>query len=197
MKLLKLLPLCFLCICFSATLFAQLERQPQPQKAPEQKGFDKSRLFFGGNFGLSFGDYTIINVSPQVGYRFNRYVAAGMGINGQYYSVKYNGYAGIDKDQYGIAGLNVFGRVYPIEQLFAQLQPEMNYTWGKVKYTDGSSSTIDGKTRTSLLIGAGGIIPTGSRAGITIMIQYDLLGEANIPPYGNKPIYGFGVNLGF
>ena len=34
------------------------------------KGFDKSKLFVGGNLGLAFGTYTIINVSPLVGYHF-------------------------------------------------------------------------------------------------------------------------------
>ena len=46
-------------------LFAQ-------EEAPAQ-----SRWFGGGNFGLSFGNYTFINISPQVGYRFTEKVAAG------------------------------------------------------------------------------------------------------------------------
>ena len=39
---------------------------------PKQKGFDKSKLFFGGNFCLSFRMYSFVNVSPQVGYMFNK-----------------------------------------------------------------------------------------------------------------------------
>ena len=104
------------------------ERQPD-----EQKGFDKSKLFIGGNFGVSFGDYTFANISPQLGYRFNRFVAAGAGVNFQYSSVKYRDVSGNSayKAAYGVGGLNVFGRVYPIQYILLQVQPEINYTWGK------------------------------------------------------------------
>lgn len=190
MKLLKLATLSLLCICVSTALHAQDEPSGE-------KGFDKNKLFFGGNFGFSFSSYnTFVNVSPQLGYRFNRYIAAGIGINGQYYSYD-DGYG---KNQYGIAGLNVFGRVYPIPQLFAQLQPEANYTWGKYvphNAADGPTQTKDSEVRPALLIGAGGVIPMGSSgSGIVLMVQYDLLGEYNMPPYGNKPFFSFGVNFG-
>jgi hypothetical protein len=60
------------------------------RKDEKEKGFQKDRLFVGGNFGLSFGNYTFINVSPQLGYRFNRFLAAGAGVNLQYVGIKQN-----------------------------------------------------------------------------------------------------------
>ena len=42
----------------------------------EKTGFDKSKLFFGGNLGLAFGTYTIINVSPQSDIIFHRCLPA-------------------------------------------------------------------------------------------------------------------------
>ena len=51
----------------------------------EKTGFDKSKLFFGGNLGLAFGTYTIINVSPQVGYHFSPMFAGGVGVNYSYF----------------------------------------------------------------------------------------------------------------
>ena len=70
----------------SELVMAQKEYQDAPE---EKKGFDKSRLFFGGYFGLSFGDVTLVNVSPQVGYRVSRYFATGVGLNCQYSQFKY------------------------------------------------------------------------------------------------------------
>ena len=177
---------------------AQDERQDAP---PEPKqGFDKSKLFIGGNFGLSFSSYyTLINVSPQLGYRFNDYFAAGVGVNFIYSSQKdyYTNGATYSKTNYGVTGLNIFGRVYPIRQLFVQLQPELNYTWGKQKYYDGTPDyKFSGKLVPSLLGGVGGAIPTGGAGAFIIMIQYDLLQNAR-SPYDNRPFYSFGYNVGF
>lgn len=169
-----------------------LRAQDEPEQE-EKRGFDKSKLFFGGNFGLSFGSsFTLINVSPQVGYRFNRYVAAGTGVNFIYSSSKYDWYG--FRDNFGVAGLNIFGRVYPIEQLFAQVQPELNYTWGKRKYNGGQEQKLDGSFVPSLLIGAGGAIPMGGRGAMIVMIQYDVL-QRDRAPYGKNAFVSVGFNF--
>jgi hypothetical protein len=164
---------------------------------PEKKGFDKEKLFFGGNFGLGFGNVsTLINVSPQVGYRFNRYLAAGVGVNFIYSSYKYEWAPIPYKEQYGVTGLNIFGRVYPIEYAFVQLQPEANYTWVKYKfYDDRPDEKLPSKIVPSLLGGVGAAIPAG-RGAFIIMAQYDLL-QNERSPYGNRAFFNFGYNIGF
>ena len=192
-----LLFLAMLTVIGTQAAFAQ--RQDEPE-APEIKGFDKSKLFIGGNFGVSFGDYTLANISPQLGYRFNDYFAAGAGLNFLYSSIKYRDYNGnsLYKAGSGVAGLNVFGRVYPIKYLLLQAQPELNYVWGKYKYYDGGATPdmkIPGKPVPSLLLGGGAVIPSG-RGAIVAMVQYDVLNQAQ-NPYGSRPIYNFGYNIGF
>ena len=176
---------------------AQRSREEDPEP---KTGFDKSKLFFGGNFGLSFSSYyTLVNVSPQVGYRFNDYLAAGVGLNFIYSSQKYFDNFGNDafRYNYGVTGVNVFGRVYPIRQVFFQLQPELNYTWGTVKYYNPSSSQkLDAEIVPSLLGGAGGAIPAGGNGAFIIMVQYDLLQQSR-SPYGNHAFFSFGYNIGF
>jgi hypothetical protein len=96
-----------LLFCTALTVVAQDEEQ--------EKGFKKENLFAGGSFNLSIGNYTFINISPQLGYQFNRYFAAGMGINAQYQSnkVEIN-----NSDSYrtsrGVVGLSIFGRAFPV-----------------------------------------------------------------------------------
>src|SRR5581483_2219097 len=143
----KLLLIGCLFTCFAATTFAQDEEEPA------KKGFDKNKLFLGGNFGLGFGSVsTLINVSPQIGYRFNRYFAAGTGVNFIYSSYNYQYITGENyKESYGVTGLNIFGRVYPIDFLFLQVQPELNYTWGKDKFADNTTYKLDSKFVPSLL----------------------------------------------
>lgn len=180
----KKLLLLLMVVSVAVAAHAQDEEEPK-------RGFDKENLFFGGNFGLSFGSsYTLVNISPQAGYRFNRYVAAGAGINFIYTSSKYFEF----RENYGVAGLNVFGRFYPIEQIFVQVQPEMNYTWGKQKYVGGAEVTLDGKMVPSLLAGGGVAIPIGRKGAMLIMVQYDVLQQTR-SPYGNRPFVSVGFNF--
>lgn len=169
--------------------------QAQDDEEPVKGGFDKSKLFFGGNFGAGFGsNTTLVNLSPQVGYRFSRFFAAGAGVNFLYSSYRY--YYPDYRVNYGVGGLNVFGRVYPIEYVFLQLQPEANYVWGKYKFYDGTSDQkIKGQIVPSLLGGVGAAIPSGGRGAFIITVNYDLLQDINTP-YGNKAFFNFGYNIG-
>jgi len=179
--------------------FSLLRAQSDDSVPPEEKGgFDKSRLFIGGSFGLSFGNSVIVNVSPQVGYRFTRYFAAGAGINGQYSEFKYRDGNGdiFQREKYGVVGLNVFGRVYPIPQLFAQVQPEMNYVWYEAKNYNPEVSLKDNQFVPSILIGGGGALPMGRSAAFIIMVQYDVL-QQNLSPYGSNPFFSVGFTAGF
>lgn len=178
--------------------------QEEPPVEETAKGFDRSRLFIGGNFGLSFGNYTFINISPQVGYRFSDLLAAGIGINGQYNQIKYRDFNNdvIEKQSYGVMGMNIFGRIYPIRQGFLQVQPEMNYIWGNSKtYNPDSKSSLNGKILPSLLVGAGAFFPTGRAGGFIIMAQYDLLNKDGMnsdpgTPYGKNVFMSIGFNVG-
>ncbi|THU33479.1 hypothetical protein FAM09_25355 [Niastella caeni] len=181
-----------LAACLFAMFSTAAVAQDEPEEEPKEKGFDKSKLFFGGNFGLGFGNVsTLVNVSPQIGYRFNRYLAAGTGVNFIYSSFKFIGY----KEQFGVAGLNVFGRVYPIDYLFLQIQPEANYTWGKQRYDDGAEYKLDKKVVPSLLGGVGAAIPAG-RGAFIVTANYDLL-QNERSPYGSRAFFNFGYNFGF
>lgn len=157
----------------------------------------QNRWFTGGNFGLSFGNFTFINISPQVGYRFTERVAAGGGINFQYISdrTRINNITTYRSNR-GVGGLNVFGRVYPIPQLMLQVQPEANYIWGKDRdYINDQEFRFAGTVVPSLLLGGGAVLPAGRNAMI-LSVFYDVLQNPNAP-YGNRPIVNFGYNIGF
>ncbi len=173
--------------------------QDGEEEGTKGRGFDKSKLFFGGNFGLAFGNYsTLVNVSPQIGYRFNRYLAAGAGVNFILSSYKYD-FGNINqnyKEQYGVTGLNVFGRFYPIEYIFVQVQPEANYTWLKYHFYNGEpDAKLPNKIVPSLLGGLGAAIPAG-RGYFIVTANYDLL-QNERSPYGNRAFFNFGYNIGF
>jgi hypothetical protein len=162
----------------------------------DTKGFDKSKLFIGGNLGLAFGTYTVVNISPQVGYHFTPMFAAGAGLNYSYY-----GYTDLNYTNYkqSYAGVNIFGRIYPIRQFFIQAQPEVNYIWGSETYAANGQYQPIYKIPTqfvpSLLLGGGAAIPAG-RGAIVISVLYDVI-QNFWSPYRNQAVYGLGYNIGF
>lgn len=165
--------------------------------AQEQKEDAPSKFFAGGSFGLSLGSYTFINLNPQVGYRFNKYLGAGLGMNLVYASQKerYNG-INYSKTTQGIAGLNTFLRFYPVQHFLIQVQPEGNYIFGNIKYYDtGVKYKLDAMIVPSILVGGGLVTPTANGAAL-LTLMYDVLQDRN-SPYGNRPIVNVGYNINF
>ncbi len=164
--------------------------------AQDGGGFDKSKLFVGGNLGLAFGYATMINVAPQVGYHFSPMFAAGVGLNYSYYNYSYGGYSNYSyKETY--AGMSIFGRVYPLQQFFIQVQPELNHVWGSgYFYSDQVEPSKVSQFVPSLLLGGGAAIPTGNGGAITFSVMYDVI-QNIYSPYYHQAVYGVGYNFGF
>jgi len=172
----KLVILIFIVFCCSLSLKAQ-------------GGFNPSNLVFGGNLGLQFGNYTVVNVSPQLGYSFSKYVTAGAGLGYTYYKNDY--YIGRDKFDYKSSyfSMNLFGRFYPIEYLVVSLQPEISRMWRTID--DYSGSYSENKFVPSVLVGGG--VRLG---GMIAMIQYDVV-QNNNSPYGDNIFYSVGYTFSF
>lgn len=194
-----------LLICFFLLAAVQLAHaQYYKTDTLTHKGFDRSKLILGGSLGVVFGDYTNVDISPLVGYRFSEYIAAGINVNaqyGQYKSIDYVTDRTIQRDKYTIFGGGVWGRVYPLPMLFIHIQPEYNFvTQSSTVYdTPGRDDKRTFKTNygvPSLLIGAGYTQSVGGRVGIGISILYDVL-QDNRSPYNNNLIYRVGAGLGF
>ncbi len=154
-----------------------------------QAQFQPSRLTFGGGLGLQFGDYTLVNIAPQVGYNFSQYLNAGAGFTYSHYSQKY------DNDQFkqtnNYLGFNLYGRFYPIPYIVLQVQPEINRMWRSVEYRVTNEKIKDEKFIPVCLVGA------GVRLGpVTAMIQYDVA-QNDDSPYGNRLFYSVGYTFGF
>ena len=170
--------------------------EPKEQK---EGGFDKSRLFVGGGLGLSFGSFTNINVSPMIGYRFSSLFAAGVNVNFQYGSERYRYDDGDTylRNQYTLLGGGIFGRVYPLDIIFIQANPEYNHI--SLKATDyrpdPKQTTKDKYGVPSLLLGVGYNQAIGANSAFTIMVSYDVL-QDDRSLYYNRPIFSAGVNLG-
>lgn len=149
---------------------------------PQSTGFDKSKLRFGANLGLSISrNYTVLGVGPQVGYQFSNMFMAGAGA--KYYYTKVRTYDYQIKNN--MLGANVFGYFYPVRFIAVFAQPEVNYIWAKLKNRHTEEITPENGLVPSLVVGG------GLRLGRShITLNYDLVQHTRSP-------YPKGAYLGF
>lgn len=183
-----------LLMLYSCSVQAQEEDSVVIKKPLLKKGFKKENIFLGGNVGVVFGNYTFVNISPQIGYHFGKFLEAGAGVNLQYVSQKYQDQNGNDyyRESYYVYGGNVFARLYPVRPVFIQIQPEYNWLQARLKYLNTSYPVEKYSAHApSLLLGIG-----GSFEGVLVSVMYDVLQRAGAP-YSNKPFISFGFGYGF
>lgn len=160
--------------------------QVEPATETEKKqSFDPNRLVFGGSFGLSFGDYTTVNISPQLGYAITDKFVAGGGVSYNYYRYSHHDLS------LHYWGMNVYARYHPLRYISLQLQPEIYGISGKRR-----GSSIDTRAVPVVLVGVGGILPVGYRSGLSIMLYYDLV-QDDWSPYEDQLFFTFGYTFRF
>jgi len=170
----------------------------QDHVIPEKKGFNPNRVFVGSsiNLGLS-NNFFNIGLNPEIGYSLNNWLDAGALINLNYYSQNNT----LFKDKNFNFGGGGFLRIWPVNFLHLQIQPEYNWITNTRTYNNGSPSAQLKLNAPSFLAGIGyGSRQIGSRfSHFTIMI--DLMQEFNSPyrdQYGDpQPVFrgGFGIYL--
>jgi hypothetical protein len=162
------------------------------------KGFNKNRVFIGTsiNLGLS-NNFFNIGLNPEIGYSLTDWLDAGVVGNLNYFTQS----STFTKDKNVNYGGGGFLRIWPINFLHLQIQPEYNWISSSRTFNNGAPSTSFTNNTASVLAGIGyGSRQVGSRfSHFTIMI--DLLQEVNSPyrdQFGDpQPVFraGFGVYL--
>lgn len=154
-------------------------------KNPSNSGFDISKLSLGGNFGLQFGDYTIINISPQLGYDISTKFTLGTGMGYTYF--KQNKRAYDYKNSY--LSFDIFARYYPVNGLVLSVQPEISRMWASIE--DYGQKYSETKFIPSFLVGVGFRLQNA-----IALIQYDVV-QDSYSPYGNSIFYTIGYCFNF
>jgi hypothetical protein len=184
----KLLLLLFL---LPVLAFAQKDT---PQRDAPQPPDEGSRIFTGGSFALQFGTYTLVQISPIVGYKLTERFMPGISIT--YLYSKYNDPSGLYPSySTNMYGGSVFGRYFVTQNLFAHLELEVlnmdvpNAT-SSYYYTGFHRQNVS-----SLFVGGGYREAMGGRSSINIMLLYDVIQDL-YSPYSNPIIrigFGFGI----
>jgi hypothetical protein len=199
--------------------------QARYKQNQQKKGFDFSRMVFGGNLGLTFGSVTNIYIAPSVGYRITDNFAAGISLGYNYFRQRDGYYTyniNTNEEMYrplsqSIYTGSVWGRYIVIPNIMVQAEFEMN-NLGYYSSEDGFHPDKDGwmmpakkrVTVPSLLLGGGFRQPIGEFASMYIMAMYDVLQDIpsnmrtdntgarySISPYADRVDIRVGFMLGF
>ena len=173
----------FLLTATVITLRAQ-ERRNNSENRSEQLFEDfKNRIFFGGNVGAQFGNYTFVDLSPLVGYRITEDFSAGIGVTYNFLQFR----SGNTRYKTDIYGGRVFARYFVWENLFLHGEYEvLNGQW------DYSSDRFNIEN----ILGGGGYRQMLSdRAAMTLLVLWNFK-QNNYSLYSN-PIIRAGFTFGF
>jgi hypothetical protein len=174
---------------FSCPSFAQVAGGDSTAKTPF-----KDRLFVGGSLGLSFGDYTFVEVAPIVGYKITDALSAGIGgrysyvnVNDSYYGISYS---------YSSYGGSLFSRYIVYKGIFLAAEFEAN-NFQVYKLVDPINGVFTSGRAwiPSLLLGGGYMQNAGGKASVFLSLLYDVLQDRN-SPYYRIPVIRGGVMIG-
>ena len=165
-----------------------------------KKKFDPENLFIGGSISLGLGGYNnefVAGIHPHFGYTLAKWIDVATLINFEYNSSKdiYN-----NKYHNTTYGLGVLSRIYPVNFLFLQVEPEYNFIALKFIPDVGSVQKLK-VNAPSLLIGAGYVTSRSDKNSFTYLsILIDVLKDPNSPYIdgnGNSIlVIRAGINIG-
>ena len=171
---------CLMLFVIFNTLAQDIETAPFESVPDEPKPTLKERVYFGGNLGAQFGNYTMINVAPLVGFKINQKWSVGSQITYSY--IKINNLSFQDH----IYGGSLFTRYFIFKNFFAHTEYEaLNGNW---------KGTGERFNVNSLFVGGGYLYKFSNRAGLGISAIFNVL-PSTYSPYRN-PIINAGFTFG-
>lgn len=157
----------------------------QDSTPPKKDRRIMDRLYIGGNVGLLFGSTTLIELSPQVGYRLTDRFIPGIGFTYIYQNFRQNNI----RYENSVYGGSIFTKYFLTDKIFAHVEYEML----NVEFYEPFFQRIERKWISSFYVGGGFSQPLGERGFVQIMILFELLQDPYYPYYRSNPI----IRIGF
>ena len=183
-------------ICFS------IHSSAQQNDVEESKGkFKQENIFLGTSLNLGIANRSFnLGLNPEIGYSVTKWLDAGVSLNINYFSQNASDYSNIRFRNFNYGG-GTFLRVWPLNFLHFQIQPEYNWINSSQKNVSTGQTGSYNYNAGSLLVGVGyGTHNVGSQYSyVTLMI--DVLQNINSPyrdQYNDPlPVFraGFGIYL--
>ena len=166
-------------------------QQAEMRQPPQEQGNFWDKIYIGGNFGLQFGSTTVVNLSPQVGYRVTEKFVPGIGVTYLYYNYRFTNTNTGKTYSYvtNVYGGSLFGKYFFTDNIFAHAEyEELNIEVNDIYLNKYSRIWVP-----SLFVGGGYNQPLGQRGFIQLLVLFEVLQDRNSPYYRNNPV----VRIGF
>lgn len=172
----------FLFVIETRLVFSQEFIQTEEQIIDNKKsGFDRKKLFFGGGLGLQFGDRSLIDISPKIGYRFTEKFSMGVGFT--YINYAYNKTPKFSTTMYGGS---LFASFVVIENAFVHAEYELLSLESKY-FSPFPTPEKDRLNIASILVGGGYRYQIGARSYLNMLVLWNLI-ETDYSIYNNPVI---------
>jgi len=184
-------------IQFAQGQYVEKEEREKEEKAEKQNNKTSEnplsnlsfseRLIFGGNLALQFGNPTVIDISPMVGYMFTPSFNAGIGGTYFYYSFEDPRF----KIQANLYGGRVYAQYIIKESFFLYTEQEFMST----EFFDETDAEFRREWLFNPLVGGGIRQSIGGRSAINLMVLYNLNHQPTKSIYPNPWIIRVGIML--
>ena len=134
----------------------------------------KDRFFTGGGFGLSFGTYTNIQLSPVLGFKVTKWLAGGVGLTYVYIGSQF--------DSHNLLGKKVFAQGMIYKGIFAHAEYETFSVIGEKGNAEG------------ILGGAGYRQMISNKVGLDLMLLLNL-NQSAFSAYQDPFVYRLGFYI--
>jgi len=153
---------------------------------PEDNLPFKDRLYYGGNFGMQFGTFTLLDFSPLVGVMITPKFSSGVGVTYQYFNDRR--FAGGEASSFGG---RIFGRYNVLPNIFLHTEYE------SINFDNYNliSDQFERIWSPALFLGGGYFAPFGPRGGTNITFLYNVLHNNLRSPYGEPYVIRVGFVL--
>lgn len=173
---------------FSSSVLAQVTEEDEDYAPAAKKETPKSplrnKVVLGGNAALSFGNITLIQIAPQIGYRTTERWMNGIG--GSYTYFKF-----LNAPAQTIFGYSAWSRYSIFQGVFVTAELEQL----NLEVFNPVTALYERDNIPLFLVGAGYASGGNSGLGVSLLLMYDLIGDVN-SPYANPIIRG-GFLFGF
>lgn len=193
LKLRKYFLLTFFVALASLVTVSQTNR-PMKTKKDKPKIAWKDSLYYGGNLGLQLtGNGSLVDISPNIGYKFNKY--ASVGLQGIFTNITYR-YNQTYTYKYMFYGAGTFVRLKPLPYLFLQAEYDV------LSVPDSYSIVASKRTIADVyLAGLGLRNQMGQNSCYYLLLMYEFMPTPNSPytngPFNSPLVYRAGFNINF